>query len=100
MTYVLLGIIAIESVLLGFLGYQTLKFGRILLDIQDAIESSLDVLDKRYASISKVLQIPLFYDSPEIKRVYEDVKASRDSILYVANLMSKIEDVKENPDER
>jgi hypothetical protein len=97
--YALWGIIFLETVLLGFLGYQVLKFGRILLDIQDAIESSLDVLDKRYASISKVLQIPLFYDSPEIKRVYEDVKASRDSILYVANLMSKIEDVKEGSDE-
>lgn len=99
MTYLLLTVIVVETLLVLFLGYYALKFGRILLDIQESIEESLDVLDKRYASISKVLQIPLFYDSPEIKRVHEDVKASRDAILYVANLISKIEDVKEGANE-
>ena len=100
MTYFLAGIILVETVALIFTGYFALKFGKIMLDIQEAIEDSLDVLDKRYASINKVLQIPLFYDSPEIKRVHEDIKASRESILYVANLISKIEDVKEDRDER
>lgn len=100
MTYFLAGVVLVETVALLFVGYFALKFGRIILDIQEAIENSLDVLDKRYASISKILQIPLFYDSPEIKRVHEDIKASRDSILYVANLISKIEDVKEDRDER
>lgn len=91
MMYLLTGIIAVQTVLVGFLAYQAIKFARIILNVQDAIEESLDVLDKRYASISKVLQIPLFYDSPEIKRVHEDIKTSRDSILYVANLIGRTE---------
>lgn len=99
MIYLLAGIILVETVALIFAGYFAVKFGRIVLDIQEAIEDSLEVLDKRYASISKILQIPLFYDSPEIKRVHEDIKASRESILYVANLISKIEDDKEGRNE-
>jgi hypothetical protein len=95
MIYALAAVIAVETLLIAFLGYYAIKFARILLEVQDSIENSLDILDQRYASISKVLQIPLFYDSPEVRRVYDDVKASRDSILYVANLISKIEDVEE-----
>ena len=91
MTYLLVGVIALQTITIAFLAYHTMRFARIILDVQDSIEESLDVLDKRYASISKVLQIPLFYDSPEIKRVHEDIKASRDSILYVANLIGSTE---------
>ena len=48
------------------------KFGIVIIRIQDAIEESLDVIDDRYASVSKVLETPLFYDSPEIRKVYKE----------------------------
>jgi hypothetical protein len=67
--------------------------------LQDAIEDSLNILDERIVSISKILEIPLFFDSPEIRRVHEDVKASRDTIRKVAELFSTIEEDDEN-DER
>jgi len=100
MIYVLATIAVIELAAIAILAFFTIKFARIILNAQDSIEESLDVLDKRYASISKVLQIPLFYDSPEIKRVHEDIKASRDSILYVANLIGRTEVEQEVSDER
>ena len=55
------------------------------------------MLDQRYESISKVLEIPLFQDSPEIRRVHEDIKKSRDSILEIANIMTNgmIEEVED-----
>ena len=40
---------------------------------------------RRYASITKVLEIPLFYDSPEIKKVINDVKTTREAILSIAS---------------
>lgn len=76
------------------------RFMKIVLAVQDAVEESLDVIDKRYVSISKVLQIPLFYDSPEIKRVHDDIRASRDSLLFIANLIGKVEDSVEVNSER
>ena len=65
--------------------YFSVRFGLVILRVQDSIEESLDVLDERYESISKVLEIPLFYDSPEIRKVVNDLKATRESILVIAN---------------
>ena len=48
-------------------------------------KESLDKLDTHYQSISKVLDIPLFYDSPQIKQVVRDINGCREAILYVAN---------------
>lgn len=97
MNYLLLVVIALETVALGVTSYYLWKFSNIVLRVEDQLEVALDVLDERYQSISKVLQIPLFYDSPEIKKVVEDVKGSRDAILNVARSIAKIE---EETDER
>ena len=74
------------------------EFGRTILELQDAIEDSLNTLNERVDSVSKILEIPLFFDSPEIRRVHEDVKTSRDTIRRVAETFSIIEEVIENDD--
>ena len=43
-------------------------------------------------SISKILEIPLFFDSPQVRNVLKDIEESRDSILYVANLIGDVEE--------
>jgi hypothetical protein len=53
--------------------------------MQETIENSLDVIDVKYANVSKILEIPLFFDSPEIKSVLRELEDTRDSLLYVAN---------------
>ena len=90
-TYILVGIICLLLVALVITAYYAIKFALIILNVTDALEESLDVLDERYASISKIMEIPLFYDSPEIRRVLDDVSLSRDAILYIANQLSKVE---------
>ena len=65
--------------------YFSVRFGLVILKVQDSIEESLDVLDERYESISKILEIPLFYDSPEIRKVVEDIRQTRTAILVIAN---------------
>lgn len=95
MTYFLSAVVIIETVALATAGYYLWKFSNIILKVEDEIENALDVLDERYRSISKVLEIPLFYDSPEIKRVVEDVRSSREAILRVAGSMAKIEEEKD-----
>lgn len=67
------------------------EFGKTILEIQDALEDSLNVLNARTESITKVLEIPLFFDSPEIRRVHEDITVVRDSIRGVAETFSIIE---------
>ena len=68
------------------------RFSLIILKIEDAIEESLDVIDERYRSISKILEIPLFYDSPQIKQVVSDIKATRETLLSIANRFASIDE--------
>ena len=85
-------IIAVLTCLLGISIYLNVKLGRIVLTVQDTVEDSLDVLDERYASMSKILEIPLFYDSAEVRGVVEDIRATRESILDVARALTKIDE--------
>lgn len=74
--------------------YFCIKFALLILKMQEAIENSLDVIDQKYSNISKILEIPIFFDSPEIKRVLRELEDARNSLIYVANELtnSNIED--------
>ena len=76
------------AILLVISMYYAIKFALIIIKMQDAIENSLDEIDKNYNSISRVLEIPIFYDSPEVKRVLIDLQNARNSLLYVANTLT------------
>jgi len=64
------------------------KTGLIVLNVQDTLEESLDVIDSRVDSIDRILDIPLFSDSPEIKSLRRDMIACREAITDVAFSMS------------
>ena len=87
------------TVLLGISLFYNYKFGRTLIRMEDALEESLDKLDQRYASISEVLEIPLFYDSPQIRQVISDIKECQDSILFVANEIGRLEETQDGEEE-
>jgi hypothetical protein len=84
-------VIVLLLVLLGVSLFYLVKFALIILKMQDAVEETLDVLDERYRSISKILEIPLFYDSPQIRQVVSDIKVARDTVLLVANRFASID---------
>ncbi len=78
--------------------YYNYKFARIILKIEDAVEQSLDNLDEKYASIQKVLDTPLFFDSPQVRQVIQDITESRNAVLHVANQLMDINDGKKEED--
>lgn len=92
MTPLALSIIGILSALLAISIYYVIKFSLIILRIEDAIEESLDIIDERYRSISKILEIPLFFDSPQIRQVINDIKVTRDTLLFIANKFASIDE--------
>jgi len=73
--------------------YFNVKHGILILKITDSIEKSLDILDTQYASISEILEIPIFYDSPQVKQVLTNIEESRNAILTAANYIGKIEQI-------
>ena len=87
------------TVLLVLSTYYNYKFGRTLIRMEDALELSLDKLDERYESISKILEIPLFYDSPQIRQVITDIRTCQNSILFVANEIGRLEEIQDGEEE-
>lgn len=76
--------------------YYNYKFGVTILRVQDSLESSLDILDKNYGNISKILEKPIFFDSIEVRQALNSISECRDSILYVANdLAGSVSEIKE-----
>ena len=97
MNYYIL-IIALISLCLLVSIYYNYKLARIILKIEDAVEESLDSLDEKYASIQKVLDTPLFFDSPQVRQVIQDITESRNAVLHVANQLMDINDGKKEED--
>lgn len=97
MTILEIGLIvslAVSLCLLGVSVYFNIKHGLLILKFIEGIEETLDMLDKKYTSMSEILEIPLFYDTPQIRGVLDDIKDCRDSILIAANQLGRIEDFK------
>ena len=74
--------------LAAFLARTLYNTGVIVLRVQDTLEESLETIDDRVESIEKILEIPLFSDSPEIKRLRKDMLDCREAILDVAYSLS------------
>lgn len=75
---------------LGVSAYLNYKLGKIILRLEDVIEESLDEIDQIYASISKILEIPVFFDSIEVRQVISDIDNARQIILKIASSISSV----------
>ena len=53
------------------------------------------MIDEKYQNISKILEIPIFYDSKEIKSVVVDLEDLKDTFLYIANQMAGENNIEE-----
>ncbi len=78
-------VLAITNVLSARMAY---KFGVSILRVEDVLEDSLDVMDERVESMQKILDVPLFSDSPEIKRIHSDMIRCRDSLIEVVDALT------------
>ena len=79
----------ILSTLLGISIYYNYKFGKIIINVEDTIESSLDELDVIYGRISKILEIPVFFDSVEVRQVIADIEVAQQTILKIAGALTQ-----------
>lgn len=61
----------------------------VILDIETAIEDCLDLLDQKYKSMNDVVQKPIFFDSVEVRQVISDIKDCHNSVLVVANKLTR-----------
>lgn len=59
-----------------------------MLRMQDTIEECLDSLDESYLTFAKILEKPVFFDSPEIRQVIQEIRKSQDLLLRIANAIT------------
>jgi hypothetical protein len=71
-----------------FLARKLYKFSLIILNVESAIEESLDLLNERYAKIVSIAEKPIFFDSVEIREVISEIQASHEAILAIANRLT------------
>lgn len=81
--------IVILLLILIFVLYFCIKFAILLINTRDAIEESLDIIDSKYNDISKILDVPIFNDSYEIKAILSRLEEARNSLLYIANTLAE-----------
>lgn len=86
-------------ILLGIAVYFCYKFAMIIINMQEVIEESLDILDEKYAKISEILNIPIFFDSKEVRDVLYEINGVKESILLIAQKLSNQEIIEEEVEE-
>ena len=64
-----------------FLGWKLYQFSIIIINIEDSIEESLDILNKKYGKMNEILQRPIFFDSIEVRQVIADIRDCQNAIL-------------------
>ena len=92
-------IILFLLILLFVAFYFCLKFAMIIINMKEVIEESLDILDEKYAKISEILNIPIFYDSREVRVVLNEIKGVRESILRIAQKLTNQQEIEEEEED-
>lgn len=88
--------IVILSICLAVSLFYNYRFAMILLRLEDTLEECLDIINEKYAKMSEILSRPLFYDSPEIRKVIEDIRSTKDALHKVAIVLYKNFEISEN----
>jgi len=73
-------VIGIMTVIIFTLSYFVVKFAFIIFDLEDRVGDALVVLEEKEKSIEKILEMDLFYDNPQVRRVVSDIKAAHEAV--------------------
>jgi hypothetical protein len=57
--------------------------------VQEAVESSLDIIEEKHKSISEILTRPLFFENNEVRQVLNDIESTRSAIHEIAYSLSE-----------
>lgn len=86
---ILIGLCCLLLSLSIFLGWKLYQFSIVIMDMEDAVEESLDILNEKYGKMNEILQKPVFFDSVEIRQVIADIRDCHSTILTIANKLTR-----------
>ena len=71
-----------------FLAYKLYQFSLIILNVEEAVEESLELLASKHSRMSEILQKPVFFDSMEVRQVISDIKDCHTAIMLIGNKLT------------
>ena len=90
MSVITIGIIVFLLLLSCVTSYYAIKFGIILLNVQDSINDSLDELDESYIKIKEISEKPIFFDSVEVRQCISEIINVRNAVIKIATRLTNI----------
>jgi hypothetical protein len=81
-------IVVVLLVLNCLSSYYAVKFGLLLLRLEDDIEASLDDIDESFKALSEILQKPIFFDSLEVRQCITEIRRCRSVVVKIANRLT------------
>jgi hypothetical protein len=84
--YLVLSVFMMFSVSL----YYCIKFALVIVRMQEVIEVSLDEIEAKYNKISEISEIPVFFDSPEIKRLLIEINDVKNIVYEISYNLANI----------
>ena len=93
----LLTVVLVTSLTIAI--YFCVKFALIVLRVQETLQESINIIDEKQEKIEEILARPLFYDSPEVRRVLGDIEDVRGALYDIAVGLSKDFEEKEESQE-
>ena len=84
-TSILAVLFLVTTILLGLV---VLKYGRMLMNVEDNTQSALDIIDKRYYALTHMIKDrELISDDPVVKQFLAQVEATRNDVMVVAQTL-------------
>lgn len=95
MIWLVLAFLVVLICISVFLGIVCWKYAKLLINIEDNMESVLDILDKRYYALSHIVHDNELLSNDEVvKRFLKEVEYTRNDVLIaaqnIANATSEI----------
>ena len=72
----------------SFLSFSCKEALRVFFNLEDTLEECLFILDDKHQSINKILEIPIFFDSVEVRQVLSDIQDCHNAVVVVANKLT------------
>jgi hypothetical protein len=72
--------------------YYAVKFGLLLLSLEDDIEESLDDIDESFKALSEILKKPIFFDSLEVRQCITEIRNCRSVVVKIADRLTSFGD--------
>jgi hypothetical protein len=66
-----------------------LRLARVVMRMEDVIDKSLRGIDSSYATMSKIMEMPIASNDPQVERFLLEMRRVKDSILTIAGELTR-----------